>query len=103
MLGLKGDHMYKYCPRRSERVKTAYSAQQVETLEDIGKSVPNIYADLDNKKDEFQSHIIEVEGKINNQPISILIDSGDSHRYLDPKMVEMFPFPRRKLGKPWMV
>jgi predicted aspartyl protease len=32
--------------------------------------------------------MIEVEGKINNQPISILIDSGASHSYLDPKMVE---------------
>jgi hypothetical protein len=62
-----------------------------------------IYAALDNKQDEFQSHMIEVEGKINDQPISILIDSRSSHSYVDPKMVERFQLPRRNLGKPWSV
>jgi predicted aspartyl protease len=47
--------------------------------------------------------MIEVESKINNQPVSILIDSGASHSYLDPKMVERFQLLRSKLGKPWLV
>jgi hypothetical protein len=47
--------------------------------------------------------MIEVEDKINNQPIVILIDLGDNHSYLYPKMVERFHFPRSKLGKHWMV
>jgi hypothetical protein len=34
--------------------------------------------------------MIEVEGKITNQPISILIDSGASHRYIDHKLVDRF-------------
>jgi hypothetical protein len=47
--------------------------------------------------------MIEVEGMINNQTIEILIDSGDSHSYIDPKMVERFHLPRRKHGKNWLV
>jgi hypothetical protein len=47
--------------------------------------------------------MIEVEGNINDQPISILIDSGAIHSYIDPIMVERFQFPRRKIGKPWLV
>jgi hypothetical protein len=47
--------------------------------------------------------MINMEGNINDQPISFLIESGSSHSYLDPKMVERFHFPRRKLGKPWLV
>jgi hypothetical protein len=47
--------------------------------------------------------MIEVEGKINDQPIAILIDLGASHNYLDPKMVEIFHFLRSKLGKPCLV
>ena len=47
--------------------------------------------------------MIEVEGKINDQPISILIDSGASHSYLDPKIVERFQLSRSKLGKSWLV
>jgi hypothetical protein len=72
-------------------------------MEDMGRNIPRIYVVLVNKQVEFQSHMIEVEGKINIQPISILIDSGASHSYLDPKMVEIFQLSRRKLGKPWLV
>jgi predicted aspartyl protease len=65
--------------------------------------VPRIYVALDNKHVGFQSHMIKVEGKINDQPITILIDSGASHSYLNPKMVERYHFLRSNLGKPWMV
>jgi hypothetical protein len=69
----------------------------------MGRNVPRIYAMLDNKKAKFQSHMIEVEGKINDQPIVISIDSRASHSYLDLKMVERFHLSRRNLGKPWLV
>jgi hypothetical protein len=70
---------------------------------EVGINVPRIYAALDNKQEEYQSHMIEVEVMINNQTIAILIDSGASHSYIDPKMVESFHFPRRKHGKSWLV
>jgi hypothetical protein len=101
--GCGGDHMYRDFPHRGEKVRIVHNVQQDETVEDMGRNVPRIYTALDNKQVEFQSHMIEVEGKINNQPIVILIDSGASHSYLDPKMVEIFQFPRSKLGKPWLV
>jgi hypothetical protein len=69
----------------------------------MGRSMPRIYAALDNKQAEFQSHMIEVEGKINDQPIAILIDSGASHSYIDPNIVEIFHLQRRKHGKSWLV
>jgi hypothetical protein len=69
----------------------------------MGRYMPRIYATLDNKEEENQSHMIEVEGMINNQTIVILIDSGSSHSYIDPKVVESFQFPRRKHGKSWLV
>jgi predicted aspartyl protease len=46
--------------------------------------------------------MIEVEGMINNQTITILIDSGASHSYIDTRMVESLHFPRRKHGKSWL-
>jgi hypothetical protein len=52
--------MYIYFPRMNERVKTVHSTQQAKTMEDMGKSVTKIYAALENKKVEFQSHMIEV-------------------------------------------
>jgi hypothetical protein len=47
--------------------------------------------------------MIEVEGKINDQTIAILIKLGANHSYLDPKMVERFQLSRSKFGKPWLV
>jgi hypothetical protein len=69
----------------------------------MGRNVPRIYAALNNKQAKYQSHMTEVEGMINNQTIAILIDSGASHSYIDPKMVESLHFPRRKNEKFWLV
>jgi hypothetical protein len=79
-----------------EKVRVVHNVQQDETMEDMGRNAPRIYASLDNKKAEYQSQMIEVEGMFNNQTIVILIDSGASHSYIDPNMVETFHLPRRK-------
>ena len=92
--GCQGDHKYKDCPHKNGKVRVVHNVQQVETMEDMGNRIPRIYAALDNKQDEFQSHMIEVEGMINNHDFTILIDSGTSHNYIDPKVVERFQFPR---------
>jgi hypothetical protein len=97
--GCKGDHMFKYCPHRGEKMRIVHNVKQTETMEDMVRNVPRIYAALDNKQSKYQSHMIEVEGMINNQTITILIDSGASHSYIDPKMVESLHFPRTNNGK----
>ena len=61
--------------------------------------MPRIYAALDNNQVEFQLHMIEVEGMINNRPLTILIDSGASHSYIDPRVVESFQLSRIKHEK----
>jgi hypothetical protein len=101
--GCKGYHKYRDCPHRSEKVRVVHNVQQVEIVEDMGKNLPRIYVALDNKQVEFQSHMIEVEGMINNQTIEILIYLGAIHIYIDPKMVERFNFLRSKHGKSWLV
>jgi predicted aspartyl protease len=65
----------------------------------MGISVPRIYAALNNKQEEFQSHMIEVECMINNHAFTILLDSGASHIYIDPKVVERLHFSRSKNDK----
>jgi hypothetical protein len=65
--GCKGDHRYRDCPHRKDKVRDFHNVQQDETVEEIGRRVPRIYVAMDNKQDEFQSHMIEVEGMINKQ------------------------------------
>jgi hypothetical protein len=101
--GYGGDHMYKDFLHRDEKMRIVHNVQQVDTVEDMGRNVPRVYAAMSNKKAKFQSHMIEVEGEINNQSIVILIDSGASHSYLYTKMVERLHSSRSKLGKYWLV
>jgi hypothetical protein len=82
---------------------TVYNIQETETVEDMGRSMPRIYAALDNKQVEYQSPMIEVEGKIDNQPIEILIDSVASHSYINANIVERFHLQRSKHKKSWLV
>ena len=37
---------------------------------------------------------------INNQTLTILIDSGASHSYIDPKMVESLKLQESSMGNP---
>jgi hypothetical protein len=47
--------------------------------------------------------MIEVEGKIINKLVAILIDSRKSHCYIDPKIVDRLHFEKSKLGKSSLV
>jgi hypothetical protein len=69
----------------------------------MGGSMPIIYATLDNKQAKYKSPMIEVEGKIDKQPIKILIDYGASHSYIDDNIVEICHFQRSKHNKSCLV
>jgi hypothetical protein len=69
-------------------VRVVHNVWKEETMDDMGSRVSRIYVALDNKQVEFQSHMIELEGMINNHAFTILIDPGDSYSYIDPKVVE---------------
>jgi hypothetical protein len=47
--------------------------------------------------------MIELEGKIINQPIVVLIDSEESHFYIDPKIVDRLHLEKSKLRKASLV
>jgi hypothetical protein len=69
----------------------------------MGGNMPRIYASLDNKQAEYQSPMIEMEGKIDNHPIKILIDSGDRNSYINSNIVEIFQLKRSKHNNSWLV
>jgi hypothetical protein len=91
--------MYRYCSHRDEKFRVVHYLHQDELVEDMDINVPIIYPTLDNKQVKFHSHMIEVEGNIKNQPITILIDSGASRIYLDPRMVKKVSITKNKTWK----
>jgi hypothetical protein len=101
--GCKENHRYRDCPHRNDKVRVLHKVQQDEIVEDMSSRIPRIYAALDNKQVEYQLHMIEVEGMIKNQPFTILVDSGASHSYIDPRVVESLHLIRSKHEKSWLV
>jgi hypothetical protein len=101
--GCQGNHKYRDCPHKNGKVRDVHNVQQVETMEDMGNRIPRIYTSMDNKQAEYQSRMIEVEGMINNHAFTILIDSRDSHSYIDPGVVESLQLSRSKHEKYWLV
>jgi predicted aspartyl protease len=91
--------MYKDFPHIKDRVKTVHKVQEATTFEDMGR----IYATLDDRKAEYWSNMIEVEGKIINHHVAILIDLGVSHCYIDTKMVDRLHLEKNNLGKSSLV
>jgi hypothetical protein len=73
-LSCEGYHMYIEFPHRGEKLRTLHNIHHAEIVEDMAINMSRIYAYLDNKQVEFQCHMIEVEVKINDQTIAILID-----------------------------
>ena len=70
---------------------------------DLARTMPRINAALENKKADYQTSMVEVEGKLNQIPISILIDPGASLSYISPDLVEKCKLSVENFAKPWLV
>ena len=73
------------------------------TVGDLARGMPRINAVLENRQVDNQTSMVEVEGKMNQIPISILIDPGASLSYVSPSLVEKCKLPVEKFSKSWLV
>ena len=65
--------------------------------------MPRINVALDGHQTEYQPTMIECEGMIANQLVSILFNTGASLSYVSPKVVEMCQLQSSKFQNPWLV
>ena len=73
------------------------------TIGDLARRIPRINAALENRQVDYQTSMVEVEGKINQIPISILIDPGASLSYISPNLVEKCKLLVEKFASSWLV
>ena len=73
------------------------------TIGDLTRTMPRINAALENQQADYQTSMVEVEGKINQILISILIDPGASLSYISPNLVENCKIPLEKFASSWLV
>jgi hypothetical protein len=65
--------------------------------------MPQIYAVVDNKQADHQASMVEMEGMIDNNLISILIDPGSNLSYVAPHIVDKCKLQPHRDTKPWLV
>ena len=57
-------------------------------------AIPKICAVLEDHQEGHNSTVVEVEGEIIEQTVSILIHPGSNHNYINPRFVEMCPLKK---------
>ena len=62
-----------------------------------------INAELENRPEDHQTSMVEIQGMIQNFSFSILIDPGASLSYIYSSIVEKCKLPLNKFDKSWLV
>ena len=65
--------------------------------------MPRINATLENRQDDHQTSMVEVQCMIKNHFASILIDTGANLSYVSPSIVEKCNLSLKKFEKSWLV
>ena len=81
--------MCRYFPLENENARPTYNIQEAETVGQVARVIPRIYAALEDRQEYHQSTVVKVAGKIVEQYVSILIDPGSIHSYITPRVVEI--------------
>jgi hypothetical protein len=81
--GCGEEHLLRDCLHRQQNSQRIYNVQEATTVNDVARSVPQIYAALDNKQANHQA-----SWWITNHLVSILIDLGSNLSYIAPKVVD---------------
>ena len=61
-----------------------HTIQEEETIGDVANEIPRINAALENRHDDHQTYMVEIQGMIQNKPVSVLIDISASLIYMSP-------------------
>ena len=82
-----GPHYASVCPNLKKTVSNIHTIQEEMTVGELARTIPRINAALENRQAEYQTSMVEVEGMINQTPVTILIDPRATLSYIAPKMV----------------
>eukprot|EP00253_Pinus_taeda_P033918 PITA_33918 len=80
-----------------------YIAQEAHTVGDVGHSIPRIYADVDNMQVDHQASIIEIDDKLCDQIVSILIDPRSNYNYINHDLVDKCGLRKEVHEESWLV
>jgi hypothetical protein len=77
--------------------------QEASTVGDVGRSLHWINAAIDGQQADHQYSVVEIEGKINNTLIFVLIEPVTMLSYITPDVVKSNKHKKLKHAKSWLV
>jgi hypothetical protein len=86
--GCGEEHLLRDFPHRQYNSRKIYNIQEATTVNDVARSVSQIYAALDNNQVDHQASVVEIGGMIFNHLVSVSIDPGSNLSYIDAKVVD---------------
>jgi hypothetical protein len=101
--GCGEEHLLRDCPHRQQNSRRVYNIQEATTINDVARSMPRIYATLDNKQADHQVSVVEMEGMIANHLVSILIELGSNLSYVAPQTIDKCKLQPVRHVNPWLV
>jgi hypothetical protein len=101
--GCGEEHLLRDYSDRKKNPRSVYNIQEASTVNDVARSLLQIYAALYNRQANHQASVVEMEGTISNHPVSILIDLGSNLSYDSPQTFEKCKLKQVKHVKSWMV
>ena len=83
-------------------------AKKINTQEDEAVcqeagTIPKICVVLEDHQVGYKSTMVEVEGEIAEQTVSVLINPGSTHSYITPRVFGICAFKKLKNTKSWIV
>jgi hypothetical protein len=58
--------MLRDFPHRNQKSRRVYNIQEATIVNDVTRSMPHIYATMDNKQADHQGLVVDIEGMIGN-------------------------------------
>ena len=90
-------------PNRKKIVSNIHMVQEDMTIGDLARTIPMINVALENRQEDYQTSMVEVEGKTNQIPLSILNDPGATLSYNSPNLVEKCKLLVENVSRSWLV
>jgi len=103
MLGVRRRAILRVFPHRQHNNRRVYNIQVATIVNDVAMIFPQINAVVENQQANHQALVVEIEGKLTNRPVSILVDLGSNLSYISPQIVEACVLQKEKHKKTWMV
>jgi hypothetical protein len=103
MLGLWRRTSTEGLSTQTKKNRRFYNIQEVTTVNDVARSMPQIYAAMDNKQVDHQASVVEMEGMITHHLVSILIKPSSNLSCVSPQTVDKCKLQPVRHVKPWLV